>query len=256
MIALTSQIWWFLSRGSGIVAWTMLATTCLLGISMSTRGFRLARPAWVLDMHRWLAALAVITTGVHLGGLVADSYVHFGWGEILLLQASSWKRSAVTWGVVAMYLMVVVQLTSLVMKHLPRRIWHGIHLFAYVLFGCATVHGALAGTDRANRVYIGGVALGVGIVTIGLMVRIARRRSRTALGAPVGSSVVTTPATVSLAAGDVLLRRDTSFHSPTAGSRRPSATGHVRGGIDHRAQAVQGVGSVAQLGSLVGGDDT
>ncbi len=254
--AMTSQIWWFLSRGSGIVAWAMLATTCLLGIAMSTKGFRLARPAWMLDIHRWVGALAVITTGVHLGGLVADNYVHFGWSEILLLQASSWKRSAVTWGVITLYLMAVIHATSLMMKHLPRRLWHGVHLFSYVLFGFATVHGALAGTDRGNRAYISGVALGVSLVVITLMVRIARRRAR-----PSGNrshsngSVVTAPSAVGLAGRDVLLGRDASLHRSPARTSRPTASGHMRRGIDDHAQAIHRVRSVPELRSLVGRND-
>lgn len=248
----TTQTWWFISRGSGIVAWTMLATTCLLGISMSTRGFRLARPAWVLDMHRWVGALAVVTTGLHLGGLVADNYVHFGWSQILLPQASSWKRSAVTWGVVGFYLMIVIELTSLTMEHLPRRLWHGVHLFSYVLFGCATVHGALAGTDRANRVYIGGVALGVSLVAIALFVRIARRRAR----AGAAPSIVAAPPAVGLAAGDVLLGRDPSLDSAAGRAGRAAAPGHMRSGIDHHAEAIQGIGTVAPLRSLVGRHDS
>ncbi|MCU1393578.1 MAG: Ferric reductase like transrane component [Ilumatobacteraceae bacterium] len=244
---MTTQIWWFLSRGSGIVAWTMLGTTCLLGIAMSTPRMRLARPVWLLDLHRWVGSLAVITTGLHLTGLVADSYVHFGWSEILLPQASAWKRSAVTWGVIAFYLMVVIQLTSWTMKHLPRRLWHAIHLFSYVLFGCATVHGALAGTDRGNRLYIGGVALGISLVTLGLFVRIARRRAR--------ASVVAAPAAVGLAAGDVLLGGDPALDGATGRAGGTPHARHSRRGIDHHGQPAERVRAVAPLGSLVRRDD-
>ncbi|MCU1400407.1 MAG: Ferric reductase like transrane component [Acidimicrobiales bacterium] len=247
---MTTQIWWFLSRGSGIVAWVMLATTCLLGIAMSTKGFRLARPAWVLDLHRWVGALAVITTGLHLGGLVADSYVHFGWREILLPQSSAWRRSAVTWGVIALYLMSVIQLTSWTMKHLPRRLWHGVHLFSYVLFGCATVHGALAGTDSGNRLYVGGVALGVALVTLALFVRIARRRVRR----PARGSLVGAPPSVGLAGGDVLLGGDPSLDGAASGPGGPSRARHVGGSVDHHAEPRERVGAVAALRPFVGRD--
>ena len=171
---MTTQIWWFLSRGSGIVAWVMLGATCVWGILMSTRSFRAHRPAWMLDMHRWFGALAIITTGVHLASLVADSYVYFGWKQLFVPSGSDWKPAAVTWGVLAVYLMVVIQLTSLVMHRLPRRLWHSVHLLSYVMFGFATVHGVLAGTDRANRVYVLAVALIVSVVTLGLVFRVVR----------------------------------------------------------------------------------
>jgi predicted ferric reductase len=149
------QTFWFVSRASGMVAWLVLGATCLWGILLITRMLKPAdRPAWLLDLHRWLGALSIVTTVVHLVALVADNYVHFGWKEILLPNQSTWKTGPVTWGVVALYLLVVIQLTSLFMKKLPRKLWHSIHLTSYLLFAIATVHGVQAGTDRSNMVFI------------------------------------------------------------------------------------------------------
>ncbi|HEY4331419.1 MAG TPA: ferric reductase-like transmembrane domain-containing protein [Ilumatobacteraceae bacterium] len=248
MIAGT-QAWWFLSRGSGIVAWLMLAATNLWGIMMVTRVVRGLRPAWMLDLHRWLGALAIITLGIHLGGLVADTYVHFGWREILVPQGSAWKTGAVTWGVISMYLLVVIELTSLVMKHLPRRVWHSIHLLSYVLFAFATVHGALAGTDSDNRIYIGTVAFIVAFVAIGLSVRLLRARDRRA------RSLLGTPATIGLARGVPLLGDEAPLDGAEAGASRPAAGLQAGGEIDHQTQPIERVGAVAQLGSMRGRGD-
>ncbi len=155
MTAMTEQIWWYLSRSSGVVAWMLLAASCLWGVLMVTRMLKPAdRPAWMLDLHRWLGALAVVTTAVHLGALVADGWVYFGWAEIFLPQASEWKTFPVTLGVVAMYFLVVVEASSLMIKRLPRSVWRGIHLSAYVSFVLATAHGAAAGTDRKNLFFV------------------------------------------------------------------------------------------------------
>jgi len=175
---MTSQVWWFLSRGSGIVAWMMIATTSVWGIVMMTRLFNSTRPAWMLDLHRWLGALAVITTIVHVCALVPDNYVHFGWTEILVPQGSAWKTSAVTWGVVGFYVLIVIEGSSLMMKRLPRGVWHSIHLLSYVSFAFVTIHAALAGTDRANRVYVGAVLLVVSAVVIGIAARVVNARHR------------------------------------------------------------------------------
>ena len=57
------QTFWFVSRASGMVAWIVLGATCLWGILLVTRMLKPAdRPAWLLDLHRWLGALAVVTT--------------------------------------------------------------------------------------------------------------------------------------------------------------------------------------------------
>ena len=181
MIAGT-QAWWFLSRGSGIVAWCILAVTNLWGIVMVTRIFRARRPAWMLDLHRWLGALAIITTGIHLAGLVADTYVHFGWTEILLPNGSAWRTGAVTWGVIALYVLIAIEVTSLLMQFLPRRVWHSIHLLSYMLFAIATVHGIQAGTDAGNRVFVGSVGAAIAALLVGVTVRVVRGRAGVGVG--------------------------------------------------------------------------
>ena len=173
------QTWWYMSRASGMVAWMVLGATCLWGGLLTTRMLKPAdRPAWLLDLHRWLGALAVVTTGLHLGALVADNYTHFGWRELFVPQASAWKRGAVTWGVIGLYLMAVVQLTSLVMKRLPRRLWHAVHMLSYVLFAMVTVHGVLAGTDATNVIFVAVAGGGTAIVAFVFIARVLQGRAK------------------------------------------------------------------------------
>lgn len=61
------------ARASGIVAWVLLLASLVWGVLLATRVLKpLDRPAWLLAMHRWLSGLAVVCTGLHLGGHVAD----------------------------------------------------------------------------------------------------------------------------------------------------------------------------------------
>lgn len=185
---MNEHTFWYLSRASGMVAWLVLAASCLWGILLITRMLKPAdRPAWLLDLHRWLGALSIITTAVHMATLVGDNYVHFSWTELLVPQGSPWKTTAVTWGVLAFYVMVVVELTSLVMKKLPRKLWHGIHLLSYVLFGMATVHGLMAGTDADNKVFVLALTAVMAIVLFSLLARILQARAKRTIKAQTGS---------------------------------------------------------------------
>ena len=98
-------------------------------------------------MHRWLGGTALVFTGVHVVALLADQYVHFGLSAILIPFASKWHPVAVAWGVVAFYLLLAVELTSLARAHLSKRAWRRVHTASFVLFVMATVHGLTAGTD-------------------------------------------------------------------------------------------------------------
>ena len=164
------QVWWFVARSSGIVAWASLTAAVIWGLLLSTPlsatrvAARRLRPAWLLDLHRHLAGLAVFFTAVHLVGLVADSYVTFGWAEILVPMASAWKPGAVAFGVVSMYLLVAIEVTSLAIRRLPRSLWRWVHRSSYVLFATATYHGIAAGTDAGNTWFR--VAAWMSVVTV------------------------------------------------------------------------------------------
>jgi len=109
----TSQLWWYTARSSGITSWALVTASVLWGLALSTKVMKgRPRPNWLLDLHRFLGAAAVVFTVIHVGSIVADSYVHFGPTEILVPLASSWHPVAVAWGITSMYLLVTVEVTS------------------------------------------------------------------------------------------------------------------------------------------------
>jgi len=179
---MNEHTWWYLSRASGMVAWVLMGATCLWGILLVTRMLKPAdRPAWLLDLHRHLATLSILTVAGHLAALVADNnpYVApFGWSALFIPQGSKWEPVAVTWGVISMYLLVLVQLTSLIMKKLPKKFWRAIHLTSYVSFGAATVHGFMAGSDSANVAFLVVGSAAIGIVVFALIARILQARAK------------------------------------------------------------------------------
>jgi DMSO/TMAO reductase YedYZ heme-binding membrane subunit len=151
---MSGHLWWDVARSSGMVSWSLLALSVVWGLTLSTRwlGHRV-RPNWLLDLHRFLGGAAVVFVAVHVGALVADSYTHFGPTDLLVPFASHWHPVAVAWGVVGMYLLVAVEVTSLLRRHLSKRLWRATHLLSYPLFALATVHGLNAGTDAANPLF-------------------------------------------------------------------------------------------------------
>jgi predicted ferric reductase len=141
------------ARASGIVAWALLSASILWGLALSTRVLgKRPRPNWLLDLHRFLGGLSMTFVVVHLLGLALDGYVHFGPAQLFVPFAASWRPGAVAWGIVALYLLVAIEVTSLLMRHLPRRLWRGVHLTSFVLFVVVTVHGFTSGTDMRNGV--------------------------------------------------------------------------------------------------------
>jgi len=143
------RLWWYVSRSSGLVAWTLLAASTLWGLALTTRAFaaRAGLRRWLLDLHRFLGGLSVAFVAVHVTTVVADGFVSFGLTDVLVPLASSWHPVWVAWGIVAMYLLVAIEVTSLLRRHLPLRLWRSVHALSFVLFAVATVHILLTGPD-------------------------------------------------------------------------------------------------------------
>jgi DMSO/TMAO reductase YedYZ heme-binding membrane subunit len=121
----------------------------LWGLVLSTKAFgSKPRPNWLLDLHRFVGGAAVVFTGIHVASLVLDSYIEFGVREILVPFTSSYRPAAVAWGVIAFYLLLAVEITSLLRKRLSKRAWRATHLLSFPLFILGTVHGLTAGTDK------------------------------------------------------------------------------------------------------------
>jgi hypothetical protein len=166
-----STLPWYVARSAGLVSWALLSASVLWGLAMSTKarafGHR-PRPAWMLDLHRWLGGLAAIFVGVHVSALLLDSYVHFDVTSVLVPFASHWRPWATAWGVVGLYLLLAVELTSLARRRLPRQLWRAVHFASFPLFLVATVHAFTAGTDTGSLAFVvaaSAVTLAVAVLT-------------------------------------------------------------------------------------------
>ena len=147
-ILANNQLWWYTARSSGVVAWAMLTASVLFGLALSTRALGTRpRPNWLLDLHRFLGGAAVVFTGAHLLSLALDTFVTFGPIELFVPFTSQYRPSAVAWGIVGFYLLLAVEITSLLRKRLSKRAWRATHFLSFPLFVVASVHAVNAGTD-------------------------------------------------------------------------------------------------------------
>lgn len=184
---MNEHLWWYVARASGLVAWGLLTASMLWGFLTATRILgRRPRPSWVLDLHRSFGGLAVIFVGVHLAGLALDSYVELSLPDLFIPFVSDWRPLAMAWGITAFYLLVAVELTSLLKKRLAIKTWRWVHWLSYPLFGLATIHMIQAGTDSRNLAVIITMAVAACEVVFLLLVRLTVRTpgSLSAFGSP------------------------------------------------------------------------
>jgi DMSO/TMAO reductase YedYZ heme-binding membrane subunit len=182
---MNGKLWWYTARSGGIVAWALLATSVLWGLALSTKVLRgKPRPNWILDLHRFLGGLALIFTGIHVVAILLDSFVHFGLVNVLVPFTGNWHPVAVAWGIIGLYLLAAIEVTSLARKHLSKKVWRATHYLSFPLFALTTIHALSAGTDRSTFILRWGVIAVVIIVSALTAIRINKADHHDVLTSP------------------------------------------------------------------------
>jgi methionine sulfoxide reductase heme-binding subunit len=167
---------WYIARSSGIVAYLLLSSSVVLGALMAGR----AKFTWprfaVEEVHRFLALLAGVFIVVHGGALFLDSVVPISLEQELVPFSSSYRPFAVALGVLAAEIMAAVGVTNYFRSRLPHRVWRRAHYLTLAVWGLATVHGFLAGTDRFDPWFAGIATATVASVAMVLFSRFSPRR--------------------------------------------------------------------------------
>lgn len=164
---------WLLIRGSGLVAYGLLAAAMGWGLFLSMK----AKPRAVKSLtsaHEALSVGALISTLVHMVVLWQHDFVDFTIEEVLVPGVSDWRPVAVAWGVLAFYGMVVVIASFYLRSRISQRYWRLLHFGSYGVFIAGLVHGLLAGTDTANPIVLGFYVVTFGGVLVLLAMRAAR----------------------------------------------------------------------------------
>jgi ferredoxin-NADP reductase/DMSO/TMAO reductase YedYZ heme-binding membrane subunit len=157
------------------------------GILLSTRILRrIDNPGWLQDLHRFLGGLSVIMVLLHMVTLMLDGWLKFTPTELLVPFTTDFKPIATALGILAFYLLIAVQGSSMIMNRLPRKFWKGLHYASYAIVLIVSFHAGLSGTDVGSLGYrILAFSL-IGLTAAATVVRIAvTNRTNTAAKAEV-----------------------------------------------------------------------
>jgi DMSO/TMAO reductase YedYZ heme-binding membrane subunit len=145
------RVEWAIARGAGLSAFVLLTLSVAIGMALS---LRVASPRWprVLtnELHRYVTALALWTTALHLSMLLVDPRSGMGIGDLLVPFASGYRPVAVALGILALDVLLAVWLSTLLRGRLGYRRWRRLHGLAFVAYGGALLHGVLSGTDTGR----------------------------------------------------------------------------------------------------------
>lgn len=165
--------WWYLTRSSGIVATVLAVAALAWGLMFSARatGERL-RPAWWLDLHNWLGGLTLAFTGVHVLASFADHDSGIGLKQVFIPGTATDQTTAITFGVLATYVFIVVVFTSWPKLRARRSVWRAIHLLSLPATVLAGVHAYKTGSDQQATPFQILLILLVGFATYPIFLRL------------------------------------------------------------------------------------
>ena len=170
--------YWYLTRGSGLVALLLLTAGVLLGVLTSTRWTAPRWPRFVVSgLHRNVTLLALALVVVHVVTTILDGYAPIGLRDAVLPFASRYRPIWLGLGAVAFDLLLAVIATSLVRARLGLRTWKLVHWLAYASWPVALVHAFGTGSD-ARAGWFGLLAVGsAAVVVLAVLWRVIEARS-------------------------------------------------------------------------------
>ena len=164
---MNAHFWWFLSRAAGMTSFALAALSIFTGLFVTTRlvSPRFKLP-WLNDLHRYLSGLTLAFLALHIVSLAFDGYAPFSIKAMLLPFASSWRPGAVALGILALYCLIAIQITSIYRSKISKRLWRIVHASAIVVYIAALIHAIQAGPDVSYPAYAAFMA----VISVGIFV--------------------------------------------------------------------------------------
>jgi sulfoxide reductase heme-binding subunit YedZ len=146
--ATSSQLLWYTTRATGIVALVLLTASVVLGLLTTLRFRTRTWPRFTLqDLHRRVSLLAVVFVALHVITTVSDSFAPIGWISVVVPFTSAYRRLWLGLGTVSVDLLLAITVSSLLRHRINPRTWRALHWLAYASWPLAVVHGLGTGTD-------------------------------------------------------------------------------------------------------------
>ncbi len=175
---------WYLSRSSAMVAYTLIWLSMVLGLTLSGKIARLWQGGpTVLDLHQHTSVLGLAFGLFHALILLGDGYINYTLRSVLVPFASATYRPLwVGLGQIALYGLGIITLSFYLKPWIGRRAWRLIHYLSFLLFLLSLAHGVLSGSDSSSGVVRGFYWLtGGSVVFLTFYRALATRRAKPVL---------------------------------------------------------------------------
>ncbi len=144
------QLWWYVTRAAGIIAYLLLWFSTIWGLAVPSRILDpLLERGYTFDFHQFISLLGLGFALLHILVLSLDRYLPYSAPQLLIPFLSPYRPLWVGIGVIAFYIIVLVTVTFYIRGRIGMRNFRVIHYLSLLGYLGVTIHGLYAGTDAA-----------------------------------------------------------------------------------------------------------
>ena len=135
------------------------------------------------ELHGYVSLLALVFIAIHVVAVAVDPFTTVrSRRELLVPFTSHYRPLWMGLGIVALYLLLAVWVTTKLRDRIGYTLWRRIHVLAFAVYAAATLHGLGTGSDTRTRVgvsalYASSVALVGALLAIRLLAPAGSDRS-------------------------------------------------------------------------------
>ena len=146
------KVYWYISRGSAVIAYALLWFSMILGLLMTNRMTKpWPGPAISNEFHQFISILGMVFVTVHAFILMGDQYIHYSLLQVLTPFTSvDYRPFWVGLGQIGFYFWLVLVISFYVRKKIGNKKWRLLHYISFITFLGAMIHGITSGTDTAE----------------------------------------------------------------------------------------------------------
>jgi len=183
LIGQSTTTWaWYLVRAGGLTAFLLLYTTLFFGVASTLPGIRkIFLPFLHSQLHCWIALQALIFALIHALSLLFDNYFNFSLIDIFIPLFSPYQPEWVAFGILGLYLMIILVATSYAKNYLSYRFWRIVHFSNLLLYALVFIHSFYLGTDLKSglprEVFLWANEFLIVLILINLVIKLYRRNN-------------------------------------------------------------------------------
>jgi predicted ferric reductase len=144
----SQQLWWYVTRASGIVAFLLLWLSTAWGLAVPSK---IAAPVleggYTFDFHQFISLLSIAFALLHVLVLMLDRYLPYTLLQILVPFLSTYRPLWVGVGILSFYIIILVTATFYIRARIGMNNFRLIHYTSLLAYLGVTLHGLYSGTD-------------------------------------------------------------------------------------------------------------